>query len=75
MSNDIIDLQAVRQAKYCKINRQLAYVVDLILARNQSIVVGTCKPQERYWQLKAMFPEAELEILPIGIGIKNGKSK
>lgn len=72
---NVICLQSRLQCKKLKYNKRLAHVVGLILARNQSIVVGSCKPQERYDELKEMFSDAELQILPMGIGIKNGKNK
>ncbi len=45
------------------------YVVAAALARGQQLIVGTSNHQERYNQLKALFPNAELEIMDLGVRI------
>ena len=71
MSN-VISFNTKREYK----SERLRHVVGLVLAQNQSIIVGTSKPQERYNELKEMFPDAELEFTKTGIKIwKNLKSK
>lgn len=63
--NNIISISARREGK----SEKLKYVVELVLARDQSLVVGTAYPEQRYKELSTMFPNAKLEIVKLGIKI------
>lgn len=63
--NNIISLSARRQGK----SERLKYVIAHMLASGQSIIVGTEKPQQRYNEIKEMFPDAELEIVKLGVKV------
>ena len=67
--NNIIELSARRQGK----SEKLKHVVELILARDQSLIVGTSYPKLRYDELQIMFPDAKLEI--VGYGVKICRKK
>lgn len=62
---NIISLQTRRNNN----SDRLKYVVALVLARGQSLIVGSSKPQARYEELKEMFPNAELELNKWGVKI------
>lgn len=63
--NNIISISARREGK----SEKLKYVVELVLARDQSLVVGTAYPEQRYKELSTMFPNAKLEIVKLGVKI------
>jgi hypothetical protein len=48
---------------------RLNAVIALVLARNQTLIVGTSRPQERYEQLKAIFPNANVEMVNLGVKV------
>lgn len=62
---NIIDIASRRQGK---LNR-LQYVINHVLSKGETLIVGTSKPQERYDELHAMFPDANIEITEMGIKI------
>ena len=63
--NNIIELSARREDK----SRRLKYVIGLVLARDQSLIVGTANPKLRYNELRDMFPEAQLEMMKYGVKV------
>lgn len=62
---NIISLSARRQGK----SERLKYVVELVLAKDQTLIVGTSYPEQRYKELSTMFPNAKLEIVKLGVKI------
>lgn len=63
--NNIISISAKRHGK----TEKLKHVVELVLARGQSLIVGTNYPEQRYKEFSTMFPNAKLEIVKFGVKI------
>lgn len=61
---DIIDFSSKRNSK----QERLQWAIERCFVLGQSLIVGCNDRQKRYDELKAMFPDAELEI--VGLGVK-----
>lgn len=62
---NIIDIASKRQGK----SNRLRYVINYVLSKGETLIVGTSRPQERYNELQALFPDANIEITEMGIKI------
>ena len=62
---NVIQLSEKRHNKFIRFKRVLEYVLD----QCQTLIVGTATPNQRLIELRELFPDAELEIVDLGIKI------
>ena len=62
---NIIQLSEKRHNKFIRFKRVLERVLD----QGQTLIVGTDTPNQRLMELRELFPDAELEIVDLGIKI------
>lgn len=62
---NIIQLSEKRHNKFIRFKRVLEHVLD----QGQTLIVGTATPNQRLIELRELFPDAELEIVDLGIKI------
>lgn len=63
--SEVIQFQSLKNKRFAKWAKLIAYVIE----RDQDLIVGTTRKQERLKELTEMFPEAVVEIVPMGVKI------